>query len=108
MGFDKSKVITRRFLFYEFLGTFLITVSFILEREYWGILLLAMIISWDHSAAHFNSALTFAEFIFRSDNFADACKGLTSLLSIFGVQILAATIGWAICLAIVHVEVVNN
>lgn len=104
MGYEKDKVIKGRFLLYEFIGTFLLCVSFNLEREYWGILLLAMIFSWDHSAGHFNTALTFGEFILRSKEAKDVLKGISSLFAIVIVQVLAATIAYALCLVIVNKE----
>jgi hypothetical protein len=62
------------FFFYEFMGTLMLSVCYNMEREYQTLLLVVLVISWNHSACHFNSALSVGELIVRSEDFKEGLK----------------------------------
>jgi hypothetical protein len=66
---EKEKVLTPRYLAYEFLGTTLLTLSYNMTKSYETVVLVASIWAWNHSAAHFNMALTVGEMILLTTTF---------------------------------------
>jgi hypothetical protein len=108
MGYNREKVLTFKYLLYEFLGVAMLTVCYNMTRSYNYFLIVVSIWAWNHSGAHFNMAITFGELIMRSSSFADFTSGFVPFLMISFIQLVGALFGILITFMLSKVTYTND
>lgn len=98
----EGRKIKIRYLLYEFIGTLLICVAYNLTKSYDTMLLVCLIFAWNHSAGHFNSALTFGEIFFKSEDLKEFVKGILPMIGVIIAQVCGALGGWGCSAMIVR------
>ena len=93
MGYDKDKVLTVKYLLYEFFGVAVLSVCYNMTKSYTYFLLVVSIWAWNHSGAHFNMAITLGELIVRSTNLDEFTKGISSFIAISFTQFIGSLFG---------------
>jgi len=82
MGYDKERVLTFKYLLYEYLGVAILTLCYNISNNYSYFIIVVSIWAWNHSGAHFNMAITLGEGIVRSDSLSQFVKGSSTMVLI--------------------------
>jgi hypothetical protein len=70
MAFNRSKVFSVAYLFYEIIGCCFLTMAFMLDQKtmYPYVAFVVSLWAWKHGGAHFNTAITVGDLVYNSDS----------------------------------------
>lgn len=108
MGYDENKVMTSKYLGYEFIGMAVLTIWYLLIQRIYFFYFPISMWAWNHSASHFNIAISFGELMLRSKDLKSFFKGMKPLLAIFLVSFIGGLLGMFIVFLVSSITIDKN